>query len=137
MGKFSDIKNKTLERNKQEKKIKEWFDKTYPNWENTKDAKHIKMRIAQTVKAIMINKSIQKRKVIKKANYKGEWPFISNQITIIKTGKLWITCIIDGKEYALNGLTQVNQPWLKFPHDAGKAIIGKDVGPFIQIGLKL
>lgn len=134
---FDKIKAKNKTYKEEYEKLKNHIDSIDPNWEKGKDAKHIRMRFDQTARIIALNKSMQKKKTIKKSDYKADWPFTSDEITIIKTGKLWITCIIDGKEYALNGFAQESQPWLKFPHDAKKAIKGKDVGPFIKIGLGL
>lgn len=137
MKRFKDLKKRNDEYKEQYKLLEDYMNSQHLGWEKTDDANHIKMRLNQATKAILENKSKQKKKVIKKSQYKGDWPFTSDEITIVKTGKLWITCIIDNKEYALNGLAQEAMPWLKFPHGAGKVPKGKSVGPFIQIGKKL
>ena len=137
MGKFSELKEKQKAYNKKYAELKDYMDKNHAGWEKTKDATHIKMRLNQAAKVIIENQTKQKTKIVKKSEYKGEWPFSVDKVTIIQTSKLWISCMIKDKEYALNGLAKEAMPWLKFVHDAKKAIKGIDIGPFIRIGQAL
>ena len=74
--------------------------------------------------------------VIKKEDYDGDWPFYHDQVTIECREKFWCIVTIDNKDYALNGSAQGRYK-LESTHDAGMAILGKSVGPFIQMALKL
>ena len=74
--------------------------------------------------------------VIKKEDYDGDWPFYHDQVTIECREKFWCVVTIDNKDYALNGSAQGRYK-LESAHDAGMAILGKSVGPLIQMALKL
>lgn len=134
-------KNRLLKRNQEfNKHLKtayDYFNNLYPGWENGKknDVDHIKKRLRQVAKKWQNNPKKKKTKVLYKKDFQ-EWPFISESIILIQTSKIWISCIIDFQEYALNGLA-ANALKLKFPHDCGKAIKGKSVSKFIEIGRNL
>jgi hypothetical protein len=115
----------------------EYFNEKYPGWENGKkdDVNHIKKRLHQTAKLWQKNIKKKKTKVLHKRDFK-EWPFTDDTIIIVQTSKKMISCIINFKEYALNGLAATDLK-LKFSHDCKKAIIGKSVSEFIKIGLEL
>ena len=74
--------------------------------------------------------------IIKKSDFSGDWPFYHDEVTIECREKHWCIVTIDNKDYALNGSAQGRYK-LESVHDAGMAILGKSVGPFIQMALKL
>lgn len=139
MKRFKDLKKRNEGYKIQYELLKKYMDSTYPGWKkDKKNAERIKKAAHELVSNYLNN---VKKKKIKKSDYKGDWPFTTDEVIICKYGKLaknsFITCFIGKKEYALTGKAQQVWTWLKFPHDAKKAIIGKDVGPFIQIGKEL
>jgi hypothetical protein len=73
---------------------------------------------------------------IKKKNFIGDWPFYHNTVTIECINQYWCTITIAGRIYALNGSAK-GKFKLENPHDAGVAIIGKSIGPFIDKALAL
>ncbi len=75
-------------------------------------------------------------KKIKKTDYEGDWPFYAEEIIIECRQKHWCVVEINGYEYALNGAAQ-GRFNLPIVHDAGMAILGKSIGPFIDMTLKL
>lgn len=77
-----------------------------------------------------------KYKKIIKDNYKGDWPFYAGEVIIECRHKNWCVIEIDGNEYALNGAAQGKYN-LTAVHDAGMAILGKSIGDFINMALKL
>ncbi|WP_320997356.1 hypothetical protein [Bacteroides nordii] len=77
-----------------------------------------------------------KSKKLRKCDYKGDWPFYVDEIIIECRQKHWCVVTIDGYDYALNGATKGRYK-LENPHDAGMAILGKSIGDFITIALKL
>jgi len=77
-----------------------------------------------------------KSKLIKKEDFDGDWPFYSDTVIIELREKHWCIVTIDGKDYALNGAA-VSRYKLEHVHDAGMAILGKSVSPFIDMALKL
>lgn len=77
-----------------------------------------------------------KFKRISRKDYKGEWPFIADEIIVECRSKQWCIVTIDGYDYALNGLASGRYK-LETPHEVGMAIVGKNIGDFIQIALNL
>lgn len=73
---------------------------------------------------------------VKKEEFDGEWPFYHDEVIIECREKYWCVVTIDNKDYALNGSAKGKYK-LEFPHEAGMAILGKSVGPFIDMALKL
>ncbi len=82
-----------------------------------------------------INKEY-KSKLVNKADFNGEWPFYSNQIVIECRQKHWCIVSIDGFDYALNGAAKGRYK-LEDVHEAGMAVLGKTVGTFIEMALKM
>lgn len=74
--------------------------------------------------------------VIRKEEFEGDWPFYHDEVTIECREKYWCVLTIENKDYALNGSAQGRYK-LESVHDAGMAILGKSVGPFIQMALQL
>ena len=77
-----------------------------------------------------------KHKKITKADYEGDWPFYADEAVIECRQKHWCVIEINGHDYALNGAAQ-GRFNLTSVHDAGMAIMGKSIGPFIDMTLKL
>jgi len=73
---------------------------------------------------------------IKKKDYSGDWPFCHDKVTIECINQYWCIITIAGNVYALNGLAK-GKFKLEDPHEAGVAIIGKSIGPFIVKALAL
>ncbi len=73
---------------------------------------------------------------IKKEDFNGDWPFYHNEVVIECREKYWCVVTIDGKDYALNGSAKGRYK-LEGVHEAGMAILGKSIGPFIDMALKL
>jgi hypothetical protein len=73
---------------------------------------------------------------IKKEDFDEDWPFYHERVTIECREKHWCIVTIDNKDYALNGSAQGRYK-LESVHDAGMAILGKSLSPFIQIALDL
>lgn len=111
----------------------EYFDINYPGW---RDDKEIYRLINKTCKNIQKNKYRLKYRLIKKEQFKDNWPFYVDAVIVFQRNKVQISVFIESKEYALNGFCR-QSTGLSFPHDAGKAKIGISIAPFIQIGLKL
>lgn len=74
--------------------------------------------------------------VVKKENFDGDWPFYHDEVIIECREKHWCVVTIDNKDYALNGSAQGRYK-LEGVHEAGMAILGKSIGPFIEIALRL
>ena len=77
-----------------------------------------------------------KHKIITKESFDGDWPFYKNRITVECREKHWCIVTIGNKDYALNGSAKGRYN-LKDVHEAGMAILGKSIGPFIDIALNL
>jgi len=77
-----------------------------------------------------------KYKKIKKIEYNGDWPFYADDVIVECRQKHWCVVEISGYDYALNGAAQgrYNLPSV---HDAGMAILGMSIVPFIDIALGL
>ncbi len=73
---------------------------------------------------------------IKKKDYSGDWPFCHDKVTIECINQYWCIITIAGNVYALNGSAK-GKFKLEDPHEAGMAIIGKSIGPFIEKALAL
>jgi len=82
-----------------------------------------------------INKNYRSKKITK-TEFKGDWPFYSNEIIIECRDKNWCIVTIDGYDYALNGAA-AGRFKLENVHDAGMAILGISIGPFIDMALEL
>lgn len=74
--------------------------------------------------------------VLCKAEFDGEWPFRRDRVIVECREKLFYVVNIDGYDFALNGAARSKY---RFPgvHEAGIAVIGKSVGPFIQLAAEL
>jgi len=82
-----------------------------------------------------INPKYKFRK-IKKVDFDGDWPFYNDEVTIECREKYWCLVEIDGFYYALNGAAQGRYN-LSAVHNAGMAILGKSISPFIKMALEM
>lgn len=77
-----------------------------------------------------------KSKRIFKSQYSGDWPFYADEVIVECREKEWCVVTIEGFDYALNGSAQRRYN-LSSPHDAGMAILGKNISEFINIAKEL
>ena len=75
-------------------------------------------------------------RMIHRNEFQGEWPFRCEKVIVECRDRICYIINIEGYDFALNGMatTCYNYP---DPHDAGLAILGKSVGPFIDIAEEL
>jgi len=75
-------------------------------------------------------------KLVHQVDFEGEWPFRTERVIVECRGKLCAIVNVEGYAFALNGLAagHFNLP---SPHAAGVAILGRSVGPFIDMALSL
>ena len=75
-------------------------------------------------------------RVVTRDEFDGEWPFRSDRVIVECREKLFYIVNIEGYAFALNGLAKSR---FKFPdpHDAGLAVLGKSIGPFIDMASAL
>ena len=69
---------------------------------------------------------------VSKAEFSEEWPFRDDRVTIECRDGLFCIVNIRGYDFALNGAAR-SRYRLPFPHEAGVAVLGKSVGPFIKL----
>ena len=69
---------------------------------------------------------------VSKAEFGGEWPFRDDRVTVECRDGLFYIVNIGGYDFALNGAAR-SRFGLPFAHDAGVAVLGKSVGPFIDM----
>jgi len=75
-------------------------------------------------------------RVISKDLFGGEWPFRFDEVLIECRDDLFCVINIAGHDFALNGATKSRFEYPD-PHDAGVAILGKSMGPFIDMAFSL
>ena len=74
--------------------------------------------------------------VLTKAEFTGDWPFRENRVVLECRDRLFCIVNICGFAFALNGAARTKYG-MPDPHDAGVAILGRSVGPFIDKALRL
>ena len=99
-----------------------------------KENKPHKRTLIDKIKRKTNKKYISKR--ISRIDFYGDWPFYSDEIIIECRDKHWCIITIDGYDYALNGAAK-GRFKIEDVHEAGMAILGKSVGPFIDMALEL
>jgi hypothetical protein len=77
-----------------------------------------------------------KSQIITKDSFSGDWPFYADKVIIECRQKHWCVVTIDNYDYALNGAAKGRYK-LEDVYEAGMAILGKSIGPFIDMALKL
>lgn len=75
-------------------------------------------------------------RTVTKAGFGEEWPFRTNRVIVECQENQFCIVNIDGYDFALNGAAQ-SRFKMPFPHDAGLAVLGKSVGPFIDMAFAL
>ena len=73
---------------------------------------------------------------VSKAEFGDEWPFRDAQVTLECRDGLFCIVNICGYDFALNGAAR-SRFKLPFAHDAGVAVLGISVGPFIEMARRL
>ena len=74
--------------------------------------------------------------LISRENFNEDWPFSFDEVVIECREKLFCIINIEGYDFALNGAAKSRFGY-PFPHDAGIAILGKSIGPFIDKAFSL
>ena len=74
--------------------------------------------------------------VLNRADFQGDWPFRKDRVILECRRRLFCIINVDGYAFALNGAARSH---FRFPnpHEAGVAILGKSIGPFIEEALEL
>ena len=75
-------------------------------------------------------------RMVTKAEFGQEWPFRTDRVIVECQENLFCIVNIAGYAFALNGAAQ-SRFKMPFPHDAGLAVLGKSVGPFIDMAFEL
>lgn len=83
-----------------------------------------------------VKKSPWPTKEIFEKQFSGDWPFRSDKVIVELRDRFFCVINIDGYDFALNGAAK-SRFNLPYPHDAGLAILGKSIGPFIDATLNL
>ena len=73
---------------------------------------------------------------VRKSAFDGEWPFRVDEVIIECQRKLLYIVNIEGYAFALNGMAASHLHILT-PHEAGLAILGRSIGPFIDMASAL
>ena len=71
-------------------------------------------------------------RAVSKAEFGDEWPFRNDRVIVECRDGLVCIVNIGGYDFALNGAAR-SRFGLPFAHDAGVAVLGKSVGPFIKM----
>jgi len=71
-------------------------------------------------------------RVVSKTEFGDEWPFHFERVTVECRDGLFYIVNIKGYDFALNGAAR-SRFRLPNPHEAGVAVLGKSVGPFIRM----
>lgn len=79
----------------------------------------------------ILNNSCQAR-VVGRNDFNGDWPFRADRVILECIDSIFLIVNIDGYAYSLNGAASSRYN-LPSPHDAGIAILGKSIGPFIEM----
>ena len=73
---------------------------------------------------------------VSRAEFDGEWPFRRDRVTVECREGLFYVVNIGGYDFALNGAAR-SRHGLPDVHEAGVAVLGKSVGPFIEMAVEL
>ncbi len=75
-------------------------------------------------------------RIVKRQGFNGDWPFRAESVILECVDSTFLIVNIDGYAYSLNGsaISRFNHP---SAHDAGVAILGKSIGPFITMARDL
>lgn len=75
-------------------------------------------------------------RIITQQEFAGEWPFRMDRVIVELQEQLFAIAYIEDYAFALNG-SAASRFELPFPHDAGMAVLGKSIGPFVELALSL
>lgn len=75
-------------------------------------------------------------RTVERDKYEGDWPFYHERVIIECRENFWCIVTVEGYDYALNGSAKGRYK-LEDPFEAGMAILGKSIGPFIDMALQL
>lgn len=75
-------------------------------------------------------------RVVAREEFDGEWPFRKDRVIVENQEKMFCIVYIEGYAFALNGAA-ASHKGLPMPHDAGLAVLGRSIGPFIQMAQNL
>jgi len=74
--------------------------------------------------------------LVSKEKFSADWPFRFDEVVIECRERLFCIINIEGYDFSLNGSARSRFGY-PFPHDAGVAILGKSIGPFIDLAFSL
>lgn len=77
-----------------------------------------------------------KSKKITKSDYDGDWPFYVDEIIVECREKHWCIITINNEDFALNANAKGRYK-IEDVHEAGQAVLGKSIGSFLDLALKL
>lgn len=102
---------------------------------SVKILKHEKFNWVKRSEAEILNRNCFAR-IVERDDFEGDWPFRAEQVVLECIDSTFLIVNIHGYDYSLNGAasSHFNIP---STHDAGVAILGKSVGPFIDLALEL
>lgn len=103
---------RSVERNRQ----------TKDNWSKRSKAKVLKSRWPAAL--------------VSKSQFGEDWPFRSEEVVVECRENIFCVVNIEGYDFALNGSARSRFGY-PAPHDAGLAILGKSIGPFIDLAFSL
>lgn len=75
-------------------------------------------------------------RAVTKAEFGADWPFRADRVIVECQESLFCIVTIEGYAFALNRAAASHLK-IPFPHDAGLAVLGKSVGPFIDMAFKM
>lgn len=75
-------------------------------------------------------------RVVTEDEFGSEWPFRIDRIIVELQDQLFAIAYIEGYAFAINGAA-ASRFELPFPHDAGMAVLGRSVRPFVEMALSL
>jgi len=101
------------------------------------------VRILEQKKQTWIKRSEQEiidgqwpTRAVTKAEFGADWPFRTDRVIVECQENLFCIVNIEGYAFALNG-SAASYLKIPFPHDAGLAVLGNSVGPFIEMAFAL
>lgn len=73
---------------------------------------------------------------VSRTEFDGEWPFRRDCVTVECRDRLFFVVNIGGYDFALNGAAR-SRYGLPDAHEAGVAVLGRSVGPFMEMAAEL
>lgn len=83
-----------------------------------------------------IAKSPWPSRTVSRENFDGEWPFRADRVIIQCRERLFCIVNIRGYDFALNGAANMKLG-IPFAADAGMAVLGRSLDPFMKMALRL